>query len=70
MIHALWKAWLLLYADTKYLIRLDSIPVSTVYSDKIIIDGILLYSDHVNTLIYITFIVSPKFLLSIVYLLS
>lgn len=52
MMQALRKDWLLLYADTKHLIRLNSTPVSIVCSNKIIIDDILLYSNHVNTLIH------------------
>ena len=46
------KNWLLLYADTKHLIHLDSASVTIVYNDKIIIDDILLYSNNVNTLIH------------------
>ena len=46
------KEWLLLYADTKHLIHLDSAPVTIICNDKIIIDNILLYSNNINTLIH------------------
>ena len=52
MMQSLRKEWLLLYADTKHLIHLDSASVTIVYNDKIIIDDILLYSNNVNTLIH------------------
>ena len=52
MMQSLRKKWLLLYADTKHLIHLDSTPVTIICNDKIIIDDILLYSNNVNTLIY------------------
>ena len=52
MIQALRKELLLLFADTKHVIRLNSAPVSIICNDKIIIDDILLYSNHVNTLIH------------------
>ena len=46
------KEWLLLYSDTKYLIHLNSDPVTIICNDKIIIDDILLYFNSVNTLIH------------------
>ena len=52
MIQSLRKEWLLLYADTKHLILLDSAPVAIICNDKIVIDDILLYSNNVNTLIH------------------
>ena len=42
MIQSLRKEWLLLFADIKYIIRINSAPVSIVCNDKIIIDDILL----------------------------
>ena len=52
MIQYLRKEWLLLYADTKHLTHLDSVPVTIICNDKIIINDILLYSNNVNTLIH------------------
>ena len=52
MIQSLRKEWLLLYADTKHLIHLDSSPVTIICNDKIIIDDFLLYSNNLNTLIH------------------
>ena len=52
MMQSLRKEWLLLYADTKHLIHLDSSPVTIICNDKIIIDNILLYSNNINTLIH------------------
>ena len=52
MMQSLRKEWLLLFADTKHVIRINSAPVSIVYNDNIIIDDILLYSNHVNTLLH------------------
>ena len=52
MMQTLRNELLLLYADTKNIIRLNSIPVSIIWNDKIIIDDILLYSNHINTLIH------------------
>ena len=52
MIQSLRKEWLLLYADTKHLTHLDSVPVTIICNEKIIIDDILLYSNNVNTLIH------------------
>ena len=49
---SLRKAWLLLYADTKHLIHLDSAPVTIICNDKIVIDDILLYSNSINSLIH------------------
>ena len=45
------KEWLLLYADTKHFIHLNSSAVSIICNYKIIINDILLYSNHVNTLL-------------------
>ena len=55
MMQSLRKEWLLLFA------RLNSAPVSIVYNDKIIIDDILLYSNHINTLIHYFSCVSQVF---------
>ena len=52
MMQSLRKEWLLLYADTKHLIHLDSAPVTFIWNEKIIIDDILFYSNSVNTLIH------------------
>ena len=49
---SLRKEWLLLYADTKHLIHFDSVHVTIICNEKIIIDDILLYSNNVNTLIH------------------
>ena len=51
MMQYLRKEWLLLFADIKHDISFNSTPVSVVCNDNIIIDDILLYSNHVNTLI-------------------
>ena len=51
MMHTLRKEWLLLYADTKHIIHLNSSAVSIICNYTIIIDDILLYSNHVNTLL-------------------
>ena len=52
MMQTLRKEWLLLHADTKHLIQLNSAPASIICNDKIIIDDVLLYSNHVNTLLH------------------
>ena len=52
MMQTLRKEWLLLYADTKHLITIDSVPVTIICNDEIIIDDILLYSNNVNKLIH------------------
>ena len=52
MIQSLRKEWLLLYADTKHPIHLDSAPVTIICNEKFIIDDILLYSNNANTLIH------------------
>ena len=51
MMQSLRKEWLLVYADTKHLIHLDSAPVTIICNEKNIINDILLYSNNVNTLI-------------------
>ena len=48
----LHKDWLLLFADTKYLICETLDPDKVIYNDRIIIDDILLYSKHVLTLLH------------------
>ena len=55
MMQSLRKEWLLLFA------RLNSVHVSIVCNDKIIIDDILLYSNHINTLIHYFSCVSQVF---------
>ena len=52
MMQSLRKEWLLLFADTKHVIRINSSPVSIVCNENIIIDDILLYSNHVNTFLH------------------
>ena len=64
MMQALRKEWVLLFADTKHLLTIDSapdtiicsdkiyVPDTIVCNDKIIIDDILLYSNNVDTLIH------------------
>ena len=55
------KEWLLLYTDTKHLIHFDSITVTIICNDKIIIDVILLYSNNINTFIHYFSCVSQVF---------
>ena len=42
MMQSLNNEWLLLFASTKYVIRINTTPVSIVCNDKIFIDDILL----------------------------
>ena len=65
MMQSLRKEWLLLFATTKYLVRVTSPTIEIMYADKIIIDDILLYSNHVPI-----FLVLPKYLPNIDYLLN
>ena len=55
------KEWLLLYTDTKHLIHFDSVTVTIICNDKIIIDVILLYSNNINTFIHYFSCVSQVF---------
>lgn len=43
---------MLLFADTKYIIPPDSTLVIIMCKDKIIIDNILLHSNHISTLLH------------------
>ena len=65
MMQRLRKEWLLLFATTKYLVRVTSPTIEIMYADKIIIDDILLYSNHVPI-----FLVLPKYLPNTDYLLN
>ena len=65
MMQSLRKEWLLLFATTKYLVRVTSPTIEIMCADKIIIDDILLYSNHVPI-----FLVLPKYLPNIDYLLN
>ena len=52
MMKSLRKEWLLLFTNTKYAISCDNVPNTLICNDKIIIDDILLYSNHVPSLFY------------------
>ena len=52
MIQYLRKEWLLLFTDMKRVISFDTFHVTIICNDKIIIDDILLYSNHVPTLFH------------------
>lgn len=52
MMQSLNNEWLLLFASTKYVIRINTTPVSIVCNDKIFINDILLYSNHDNILLH------------------
>ena len=49
---ALREKWLFLFADAKHVIRVTSAHITIICNDKIIIDGIFLYSNHVLTLLH------------------
>ena len=65
----LHKDWLLMFADTKYLICETLDPDKVIYYEKNIIDDILLYSNHVSPF-FITFIVLLKCLQNTVFILN
>ena len=46
------KEWLILFAGTKYGILINSVPVSIVCNDNIIINDILLYFNQFNKHLY------------------
>ena len=48
---SLRKEWLILFADTKHLVRVTQTTLNIMCDDKIIIDDILLYSNHIPTLL-------------------
>ena len=52
MMQRLRKEWLLLFATTKHLVHVTQPTIEIMCDDKIIIDDILLYSNHVPTLLY------------------
>ena len=52
MMQSLRKEWLLLFADTKHAISFDTVPVTLVCNDKIIIDDILLYFNYVPSYLH------------------
>ena len=52
MIQSLRKEWLLLFADTKHAISFDTVPVTLVCNDKMIIDDILLYFTYVPSYLH------------------
>ena len=49
MMQSLRKEWLLLFSTTKHLVRVTLPTIEIMCDDKIIIDDILLYSNHVPT---------------------
>ena len=52
MMQSLRKEWLLLFADTKHLVRITQTTLTIRCDDKIIIDDILLYSNHIPTFLH------------------
>ena len=52
MMQYLREERLFLFADTKHVIHFDTVSVRIMCNDKIIIDDILLYYNHVPTLLH------------------
>ena len=52
MIHFLRKEWFLLFADTKHIIYCDTIPITLICNDNIIIDDVLLYFNNVSSFLH------------------
>ena len=52
MMQSLRKEWLLFFTNTKHVISCDNVPNTLICNDKITIDDILLYSNHVPSLFH------------------
>ena len=52
MIQILCEEWLLLFVETKITITTNNLPSTLVCDDKIVMDNILLYSNHSTTLLH------------------
>ena len=64
MIKPLRKECLLLFVDTKHVISCDTVPITLICNNKIIINDKLLYSNHAPSLLQY-FPVLPKCLQNI-----
>ena len=62
MMQSLRKEWLFLFTDTKHVISYDTVPIALICNDKIIIDDILPYSNHVPSLLHYFFGVAQVFI--------
>ena len=63
------KEWLIFFVDTNHIIPIDTIYVTIIYNDKIIIDDISFSCCHVTTLLQY-FFMSPKCLPNIACLFN
>ena len=44
--------WILLFNETKYTVSYDQLPTKVICDDRIIIDNILLFSNHMSVLLH------------------
>ena len=56
MMKSLRKELLILFVDTKDVIHFDTVPLTIICNDKLIIDYALLYSNHVPTFLHYFFV--------------
>ena len=61
MMQSLRKEWFLLFVDTKHVVPFDTVHVTTICNDKIIIDDVLLYSNHILALFHYVSYVGQAF---------
>ena len=61
MMQSLRKEWLILFIDMNHVIPIDTVFVTIICNDKVITDDILLYSNHVLTIIRHFFFVAQVF---------
>ena len=52
MMQFLRDEWILLFNETRHIISLINSPAKVIYNDRIIIDDILLFSNHTPTFLY------------------